>query len=64
MSRSSLEERISDLCSQATATSSQAELDIILPKLQAALREHVRNARAVAIKTIPKAFGNDNNAAD
>jgi hypothetical protein len=64
MSRFSPEERISDLCSQATAATDQTELDIILPQLQAALREHVRNARVVAKDTIPKAFHNDSKAAD
>ena len=57
MSSSSLEDRVHDLCAQAVAAKNQAELDIILPKLRAAIRDHVRYFRAIALETIPEAFG-------
>ena len=64
MPPSSLEERVQDLCAQAIAAKSQAELDLILPQLQAAIRDHIRYLRAVAVEAIPEAFGRDSNAAD
>jgi hypothetical protein len=60
----SLEDRVQDLCAQAIAAKSQAELDLILPKLQAAIRDHLRYVRAIAVEAIPEAFGRDSNAAD
>lgn len=64
MSPSSLDERVRDLCAQAAAAKSQADLDIILPQLQAAIGEHIRYVRAIAADAIPEAFGNGSNAAD
>jgi hypothetical protein len=64
MPPSSLEDRVQDLCAQAIAAKSQAELDLILPKLQAAIQDHLRYVRAIAVEAIPEAFGRDSNAAD
>jgi hypothetical protein len=63
MPPSSLEERVQDLCAQAIAAKNQAELEIILPQLQAAIRDHIRYLRAIAAEAIPEAFGRDSNAA-
>ena len=57
MPSASLEDRVHDLCAQAIAASNQAELDCILPQLQDAIRDHVRYVRAIALETIPEAFG-------
>lgn len=54
---SSLEERVRVLCDKAIAAKTQAELDAILPELKAAVRDHIRHVRAMAIETIPEAFG-------
>jgi hypothetical protein len=59
MSSSSLEERVRTLCTQAIAAKSQGELDAILPELRAAIRDHIRYVRAIAMETIPEAFGRD-----
>jgi hypothetical protein len=59
MPPSSLEERVQDLCAQAIAAKSQAELEIILPQLQASIRDHIRYVRIIAAD----AFGRDSNAA-
>ena len=64
MPPSSLEDRVRLLCDRAIAAKSQAELDAILPELRAAIRDHIRYVRAVALETIPKVFGNDSNATD
>jgi hypothetical protein len=63
MMSSSLEERVRSLCDQAIAAKSQSQLDAILPELQAAIRDHIRYVRTVALETIPEAFGRDNEAA-
>jgi hypothetical protein len=63
MPASSLEERVQDLCAQAAAAKTQAELEIILPQLKAAIRDHIRYLRAIAVELIPEAFGRDSNAA-
>jgi hypothetical protein len=60
---SSLEDRVRLLCEQAIAAKTQAELDTILPQLKAAIRDHIRYVRAVAVETIPEAFGKRSNAA-
>src|SRR6266849_11189030 len=62
MPASSLEERVHELCAQAIAAKSQAELEIILPQLQAAIRDHIRYVRIIAAEAIPEAFGRDSNA--
>jgi hypothetical protein len=64
MSSSSLEERVRTLCTQAIAAKSQGELDAILTDLRAAVREHIRYVRAVAVEIIPEVFGRDGEAAD
>ena len=61
---SSLEDRVRLLCDRAIAAKTQAELDVILPELKAAIRDHIHYVRAIAVETIPEAFGRDNNAAD
>jgi hypothetical protein len=57
MPASGLEDRIRILCDQAIATKTQAELDTILPELKAAIRDHTRYVRAVAVETIPDLVG-------
>lgn len=64
MPPSSLEERIRDLCAQAAAAKSQADLSLILPKLQGAIRDHVNYLRAIAVEVIPQAFRRDSDSAD
>jgi hypothetical protein len=61
---SSLEDRVQLLSERAIAAKTQAELDAILPKLKAAIGDHIRYVRAVALETIPVAFGTQSNAAD
>jgi hypothetical protein len=62
MRPSSLEKRVQILCERAIAAKSQAELDVILPELKAAIRDHIRYIRAIALETIPEAFGSDDAA--
>ena len=64
MTPSSLEDRVRVLCDRAIEAKTQAELDAILPELKAAIRDHIRNVRAIALETIPEAFGTRSNAAD
>jgi hypothetical protein len=64
MPRSSLEDRVRLLCERAVAATTQTELDAILPDLRAAIRDHIRYVRAIALETIPEAFGNGSNATD
>ena len=54
---SSLEDRVRILCDQAIAARTQAELDAILPELKAAIKDHIRYVRVVAVETIPEVFG-------
>jgi hypothetical protein len=54
---SSLEDRIRLLTDRAIAAKTQSELNAILPELNAAIRDHIRYLRAVAVETIPEAFG-------
>ena len=61
---SSLEDRVRLLCEGAIAAKTQTELDAILPELQTAIRDHIRYVRAVALETIPVAFGTQSKAAD
>jgi len=61
---SSLENRVRLLCERAIAAKTQAELDAILPELKAAIRDHICYVRAVALETIPVAFGTQSKAAD
>ena len=64
MPPSSLEDRIRLLCDRAIAAKTQTELDAILPDLRAAIRDHIRYVRDVALETIPEVFGNGSKAAD
>ena len=64
MPPSSLEDRVRFLCERAIAAKTQAELEAILPELKAAIRDHILYVRAVALETIPEAFGTRGNAAD
>jgi hypothetical protein len=52
------------LCDRAIAAKAQAELDAILPELKAAILDHMRYLRAIAVEVIPEALGKDSNAAD
>jgi hypothetical protein len=61
---SGLEDRIRQLCAQAIAAKSEAELQFISPQLRKAIRDHIRYCRALAVEVIPEAFGGDSNAAD
>jgi len=63
MPPSSLEERVRILCDRAIAANTQPELDAILPELKAAIRDHIRYVRAVAVEIIPEAFGKRSNVA-
>jgi hypothetical protein len=47
---------------QAIVAKSEGELVAILPQLQAAIRDHVRYLRSLALETIPEAFGRSNAA--
>jgi hypothetical protein len=62
MPPSSLEDRVRILCDQAVGAKTQAELDAILPELKAAIRDHICYVRAIAVETIPEAFGTRNSA--
>lgn len=64
MAPSSLQDRVHELCAQAVAAKSDAELEIILPQLRAAIRDHIRYMRAIALEVVPEAFRGDSNAAD
>lgn len=61
---SSLEDRVRNLCEQAASAKTTADLDVILPQLRTAIRDHISYFRAHAVEAI-EAFGHDsNNAAD
>jgi hypothetical protein len=60
---SSLEDRIRLLTDRAIAAKTQSELDAVLPELKAAIRDHIRYLRAIAVETIPEAFGKSKTAA-
>jgi hypothetical protein len=51
---SSLEDRIRLLTDQAIAAKTQDELDAILPELKAAIRDHIRYLRAIAVRQFPR----------
>jgi len=53
---SPLQERVRLLCDRAISATTQAELDPVLPELQAAIRDHIRYVRAIARETLPAAF--------
>jgi hypothetical protein len=54
---SSLEDRIRLLTDRAITAKTQNELDAILPELKAAIRDHIRYLRAIAVETVPEVFG-------
>jgi len=60
---SSLGDRIHLLTDQAIAAKTESELDAILPELKAAIRDHIRYLRAIAVETIPEVFGTRSDAA-
>jgi hypothetical protein len=60
---SSLEDRVCTLCKRAIDAKTQAELDAVLPQLKAAIRDHIRYVRAIALETVPEVFGKENDAA-
>ncbi len=64
MPPSSLEDRVRESCAQAVAAENEAELRIVLPRLQAAIPDRIRYLRAIAVEAIPEAFGRDSNATD
>lgn len=64
MPPSNLEDCIRLLTDRAIAAKSQRELDAILPQLKAAIRDHIRHVRAIAVEAIPEVFGTRSNAAD
>lgn len=64
MSPSSLEDRVRMLCDRAIAAKTQTELDAILPQLRAAIRDHIRYLRAIAVEVVPEAFGTGSEAGD
>jgi hypothetical protein len=60
---SSLEDHIRLLTDRAIAAKSQNELEAILPELKAAIRDHIRYVRAIAIETVPEVFGTESKTA-
>jgi hypothetical protein len=60
---SSLEDRIRLLTDRAIAARTETELDTILPELKAAIRDHIRYLRAIAVETVPEVFGKDSKTA-
>jgi hypothetical protein len=60
---SSLEDQIRLLTDRAIAAKSQNELEAILPELKAAIRDHIRYVRAIAIETVPEMFGTESKTA-
>jgi len=46
MPPSSLEDRVRLLCAQAVASKTDAEINVVLPQLRAAIQDHVRVAAA------------------
>jgi hypothetical protein len=52
MPPSSLEDRVSDLLAKAAAAKSQAELEILLPQLRAAIQDQIAFLRARSPSTL------------
>ena len=61
---SSLEERERLLTDQAIAAKTQTEVEAIIRELNAAIADHIRCLRAIAVETIPEAFRSRSSAAD
>ncbi len=51
------EDRVQLLSSLVTVAETSAELNVLLPKLQAAIRDHISHVRTIAVETIPETFG-------
>ena len=64
MPPSSLEDRVRKLCAQVAAAKTDVEVSVILPQLQAAMPDHIRYLRAIAVDAIPEAIERDSSAAD
>jgi len=47
---SSLEVRVRELCAQVAAGKTETELRVILPEPQAAIQDHIRYLRAIAVE--------------
>jgi hypothetical protein len=60
---SSLEDHIRLLTDRAIAAKSQNELEAILPELKAAIGDHIRYVRAIAVETVPEVFGTESKTA-
>ena len=58
------DDRIRDLCTQAVAAKTEAELLPILAQLQSAITGQIRRIRLMAAEEIPPAFTSDSKAAD
>ena len=48
---------------KAIAAKTQSELDAILPELKGAIRDYVCYLRAIAVETVPEAFGTQSKTA-
>ncbi len=55
--RFSLEDRVRLLSSLVTVAETPAELNMLMPKLQAAIRDHICHIKTIAVETIPQTFG-------
>jgi hypothetical protein len=60
---SPIEARVWDLCARLASTQDEAEIERLLPELRAATAEYIQNIRTMAVKTIPRTFGRDRDAA-
>ena len=60
---SSLEDRIRLLTDEAIAAKTETELDTIFRELKAAIKDHIRYLRAIAVETVPEVFGTDSKTA-
>jgi hypothetical protein len=60
----SRDERVRELCAQVAIAKTETELRVILPQLQAAIHDHIRHLRAIAVEVIPEAFRKDPNVAN
>jgi hypothetical protein len=58
------DDRITELCAKAVATTDLAEVDAVLAELRAALHAHIEELRNLARKEIPLMFNPQNEAAD
>jgi hypothetical protein len=60
---SPIEARVWDLCAQLASTQDEDKIKRLLPELKAATAEYIQNIRTMAVKTIPRTFGRDRDAA-